>query len=140
MAGHSPPKPPGQRRRRNAGQNQWRELPAEGRRGSSPALPGEDWLDSTIAWWKTIWASPMATIWEDADLDGLHRLAQLRDAQHRGDLPVSALGAMQALEDHYGLNPKARRMLQWEIKQSEVVDMHQRGPAQRKLRAVEEAN
>jgi hypothetical protein len=31
-------------------------------------------------------------------------------------------------------------MLQWEIKQGEVVDMHQRGPAQRKLRAVEEAN
>ena len=114
MGQTTPPKPPGQRRRRNAGQNQWR------------------------AWGKTIWASPMATIWQDADLDGLHRLAQLRDAQHRGDLPVPALGAMQSLEDHYGLNPKARRMLQWEIKRGEVVDhpTRQSGPA-RKLRAID---
>lgn len=131
------PKPPGQRRRRNAAQNQWRELPAEGRRGAAPPLAGEGWLESTVAWWKTIWASPMATIWQDADLDGLHRLAQLRDAQHRGDLPVSALGAMQALEDHYGLNPKARRMLQWEIKQGEVVDHPTRRSSQRTLRALE---
>jgi len=44
---------------------------------------------------------------------------------------------MQALEDHYGLNPKARRMLQWEISKGQVVDhpARQSGPA-RKLRAI----
>ena len=140
MGQTTPPKPPGQRRRRNAGQAQWRELPPEGRRGDPPTLPGDGWLDSTVVWWREIWTSPMATVWEPADVDGLVRLAQLRDQQHRGDLPVSALSAMQNLEDRFGLNPKARRMLQWEIKQGEVVDMHKRGPAQRKLRAVEEAN
>jgi len=78
----------------------------------------------------------MATIWEPADVDGLVRLAQLRDAQHCGDLPVSALGAIQALEDHYGLNPKARRMLQWEIRRGEVID-HPTRQTQRQLRAVD---
>jgi hypothetical protein len=78
----------------------------------------------------------MATIWEPADVDGLVRLAQLRDAQHCGDLPVSALGAMQNLEDRFGLNPKARRMLQWEIRRGEVVD-HPTARPERKLRAVD---
>jgi len=130
------PKPPGQRRRRNAGQAQWRELPAGGRSGPAPELPGEEWLPSTVEWWATIWASPMATVWEDADLDSLVRLARMRDEFHRGELPVSAFSAMQALEDRFGLSPKARRALQWEISRGEVVQHPAAKPA-RRLRAVE---
>jgi hypothetical protein len=131
------PKPPGQRRRRNAGQSQWKTLPAEGRRRDDmPELPGEDWLESTIEWWNTLWTSPMATAWEDADVDSIVRLARMRDDFHRGELPVSAFGAMQALEDRFGLSPKSRRSLQWEIAKGEVVDMPQ-GKQERKLRAVE---
>jgi hypothetical protein len=129
------PKPPNQRRRRNAGQAQWKELPAEGRAESAPDLPGDEWLPSTIDWWMTIWASPMATVWEKADEDSLIRLAKMRDDFHREELPVSAFGAMQALEDRFGLSPKARRALQWEISKAEVVQMPT--PAGRKLRAVE---
>jgi hypothetical protein len=136
MSQSTAPKPPGTRRRRNAGQSQWKQLPAAGRDGTPPDLPDGDWLPGTLEWWATIWSSPMATIWEPADLDGLFRLAHLRDEQHRGDLPYSALGAMQALEDHYGLNPKARRMLQWEISKGEVHDMPDRKQP-RKLRAIE---
>ena len=130
------PKPPGQRRRRNSGQAQWRELPAEGNSSSPPDLPGDDWLASTIDWWMTIWASPMATAWEPADTDSLIRLAKMRDDFHRDLLPVSAFGALQALEDRFGLSPKSRRALQWEITKGEVVKMPepQKG---RKLRAVE---
>lgn len=129
-------KPPGQRRRRNAGQSQWVKLPAGGRDGPVPVLPGEEWLDSTRAWWATIWRSPMATVWQDADVDSLVRLARLRDDFRRGELPVSALGAVQQLEDRFGLSPKSRRALQWEVSQS--VGAEESRPAQtRTLRAVE---
>jgi hypothetical protein len=131
------PKPPGQRRRRNAGQSQWQSLPASGRsRADMPELPGEEWLDSTIEWWNTIWTSPMATAWVDADVDAIVRLARMRDEFHRGELPVSAFGAMQALEDRFGLSPKSRRALQWEIAQGDVVELP-KGKRERKLRAVE---
>lgn len=111
------PKPPGQRRRRNVMQAGWRNLPVEGRAGAAPSLPKKSpaWLKSTRTWWAEIWRSPMATVWEPADVDGLERLARLKDEFDRGRLPISALRAIQALEDRYGLNPKSRRALQWSI-------------------------
>lgn len=130
------PKPPGQRRRRNAGQPQWKQLPAEGRAEAAPDLPGDDWLPTTIDWWMTIWSSPMATAWEPADVDSLIRLARLRDDFHRDQLSVSAYGAMQALEDRFGLSPKSRRALQWEITKGQVVPMPEQ-TQKRRLRAVE---
>ncbi len=129
------PKPPGQRRRRNAGQAQWRRVPAEGRQGDPPMLLGEDWLPSTRESWETVWASPMATVYEAADVDGLGRLAHPGRVSPRR--PASgALGAMQALEDRYGLNPRSRRMLQWEIARGEVHELPDRKQP-RKLRAIE---
>lgn len=134
------PKPPGQRRRRNAGQTQWTELPGDGRRGDVPVLPGENWLESTLEWWETIWRSPMATVWQDADIDALVRLARLRDEFRRGDLPVSALGAVQQLEDRFGLSPKARRQLQWEVGHAEGSEpAREQPPKPKRLRAVDAA-
>ena len=135
MAATTPPKPPGQRRRRNLGQAQWRELPAAGRKGKPPELPQAEWLESTRDWWATIWASPMATVWVEADIESLIRLARLRDDFARGELPVSALGPMQALEDRFGLSPKSRRALQWEIKKGEAAEAPEAKP--RKLRAID---
>jgi hypothetical protein len=109
------PKPPGQRRRRNVEQSKWRELPRAGRTGEPPALPDRPWLARTVAWWETAWQSPMATAWEDADVDGLVRLAELKDLFARGDAPATALSAMQQLEDRYGLNPKSRQQMLWMI-------------------------
>ena len=129
------PKPPGQRRRRNAGQSQWKQLPAEGSKNAAPDLPDLDWLDSTVEWWETIWASPMATAWQPADVDALIRLARLRDADARGEGSVSALAQITALEDRFGLSPKARRALQWEISSgSNVASLAE--PKKRRLRAV----
>lgn len=109
------PKPPGQRRRRNAGQSQWKQLPADGRKGDAPRLPDYEWHEETLAWWGTIWVSPMATVWEPADVEPLVRLARLKDADNRGEGSVAALAQITALEDRFGLSPKARRALQWEI-------------------------
>lgn len=130
-------KPPGQRRRRNAGQSQWKQLPAEGRSGDAPDLPDYDWHPETLSWWEAAWSSPMATVWLDSDFDALVRLARLKDADARGEGSVAALAQITALEDRFGLSPKARRALQWEIAQSDNVTPIA-GSGKRKLRAVGE--
>lgn len=116
------PKPPDGRRRRNVNQSQWHQLPESGRQGEAPKLPEAEWLTSTREWWQAIWASPMATAWLDADVDSLVRLATLRDEFARGDAPATLLPAMQALEDRFGLSPKARRALQWEVERATIAD------------------
>lgn len=133
------PKAPGQRRRRNADQSKWRQLPASGRCGEPPKLPAKRpaWLKRTREWWATIWASPMAAAWEDADVDGLVRLAELKDLFARGKAPATALPAMQQLEDRYGLNPKSRQQLLWQIPHDPDAEEGQRPPATvTQLRAV----
>lgn len=73
------PKPAAQRRRRNVTTGR-ATLPAGGRGGRAPTLPGgKDMLAETRRWWRTVWASPMATAWIDADLPALVRLANLQD-------------------------------------------------------------
>lgn len=57
----------------------------------------------------------MASVYTEADLDSLFRLARLKDLEARGELKISALGALQTLEDRFGLSPKARQMLQWQV-------------------------
>lgn len=74
-----------------------------------------EWRPLTIAWWNTIWDSPMAGEWVDADVPGLLALAALVDAFWTlGDPKIAAEIRMQQRE--YGLSPLSRRQLQWEIK------------------------
>lgn len=77
--------------------------------------PEEDqWRDLTIVWWATIWDSPMAEEWVDADVPGLIALAFLVDEFWRtGNREIAAEIRMQQRE--YGLSPLSRRSLQWEI-------------------------
>lgn len=157
------PKPPGQRRRRNAGQSQWQQLPAEGREGEIPEPRTERKLGSIAAlYWETLWASPMAVTFTDADIQALTRLAVLVDDRARsesGDELIEIVESnygdssevevvigkfagdaeIRQLEDRYGISPLARRRLQWEIARGQVVDMPARQPAsaRRKLKAVE---
>lgn len=156
------PKPPGQRRRRNAGQSQWQQLPAEGRQGEIPEPRTQRKLGNLAQqYWNTLWTSPMAVTFTDADIQPLTRLVVLVDDRDRsecgeglieivesnyadlGEIEVvvgrfAGDGEIRQLEDRYGISPLARRRLQWEIKQGEVVDMPQRKQGSgRKLRAVE---
>ena len=133
------PKPPGQRVRRNKDQSEWKQLPAGGSGLKAPALPTKKpaWLKSTKTKWERLWASPMATTFTDADGIALERMALLWDEIARGDTSAGKLGAVQQLEDRFGLSPKGRRQLQWEIKQAEVVEMPKVKASSRRLRAVE---
>lgn len=78
-----------------------------------------EWRPMTLAWWETIWASPMAHEWVDADVPGLLALAALVDGfWSTGDAKIAAEIRLQQRE--YGLSPLSRRQLQWEIKRVET--------------------
>jgi hypothetical protein len=111
-----PPKPPSQRRRRNA-DPQFKTLPAEGRQEPVPDLPerASGWLPSTRDWWERIWKSPMATQWIEADFDTIHRLALMQDAEARGEGGTVLRREIRLLEDAFGLNPASRARLRWQI-------------------------
>ena len=135
------PKPPEQRVRRNAGQAAWRQLPAAEPFRTPPPLPAKRpaWLKSTRSWWAVLWSSPMAAAYLEADVDALVRLARLKDDEARGALAPAALGAMQQLEDRFGLSPKARRVLMWEIEQAGRDASKRPAGNVPKLRAVRDA-
>ena len=141
------PKPSSQRRRRNK-DAQPSTLPAAGFSGPIPKLPSKSpaWLKLTKDWWTTIWRSPMATRWEDADVPSLVRLARLVDTVNRSDGQKSWMGSQQAnllseirqLEDRYGLSPKSRASLRWEIARTEPETEAPKATV-RRLRAVDTA-
>lgn len=115
------PKPPGQRVERGAKGTAWRTLPPAEAFKRPPALPRRKpaWLASTRAWWGVLWRSPMAVTFLEADVPALVRLAEMVEGRARGELGATETVAMTALEDRFGLNPKSRRALQWEVAQAE---------------------
>jgi hypothetical protein len=133
------PKPPGERVRRSGSQSNWRNLPPA-KPFKRPELPKRTpaWLTSTRKWWAALWDSPMATTYLEPDVPALVRLAEMVDARARGELGATETVAMTALEDRFGLNPKSRRALQWEITQAERGERRRDGKVP-KLRVVGEA-
>ena len=73
----------------------------------------------TVAWWRDIWASPMAPEFLKADVHGLYLLAELVDRFWLE--PSVALAA--EIRHHrmaFGLTPIDRRRLQWEVERAET--------------------
>ena len=79
----------------------------------------------------------MATAYLEADMPALVRLAEMVDDRARGKLGATETIAMTALEDRFGLSPKARRALQWEIAQAEQAQRTATVTEIPKLRAVD---
>lgn len=76
----------------------------------------------------------MATVWIDADVAAVVRLAELREALRHEPGTAALHAQVNALEDRLGLTPGARRRLQWEIAQAS----QRQSPAPvRRLRAVD---
>lgn len=99
----------------------------------APPLPkGVDWHPMTRAWWKDIWASPMAPEYVKADNHGLFALALLTNDFWLADSASqrSTLAAEIRLQgQRYGLSPIDRRRLQWEVEKTE--DAIARGAARK---------
>ena len=76
------------------------------------------WHALTLAWWDAVWASPVAAEFTPTDTDGLGRLAVLIDRFWANpSVPLAAEIRLQ--EARYGLDPIARRRLQWEVRRVE---------------------
>ena len=109
------------------------KLDTNTRRAKPPALP-KGYPAVSKKWWQTVWASPMAAVYLEADVSALVRLAGLV-----GDPDPSppVLAEIRQLEDRFGLSPLACRRLQWEIEQTTGTETPAvAGQDQRWLRAV----
>lgn len=126
-----PPKAPDQRRRRNVGQTQWQKLDRSGS-GEMPPYPASI-VESPDAceWWRRVWADPMSALYLPSDHLALERAAKLHHLIVNGHPRVdnegnqvwepgspSEMSELRQIEDRYGLNPKSRRLLQWEVAQA----------------------
>jgi hypothetical protein len=129
-----PPKPSKQRRRRNKAPAVVKLRP-DSRELKPPALPS-GFSPSAHAWWETIWSSPMAAVYLEADVPALVRLAGLVDRVDSGEATSRVLSEIRALEDRFGLSPLARRRLQWELEQVESEKPVRADQKGRWLRAV----
>jgi hypothetical protein len=98
-----------------------------------PALPklvGEDglsheWHSQTLAEWRDIWRSPMASQWCDADLHGLLKLILVVDDYWWAPSPSArreALVEIRLQRSDFGLAPRPRAGLHWEIARAEEAD------------------
>jgi hypothetical protein len=86
---------------------------------TAPQLPADrDWQPLTVAWWRDVWASPMAPEYDESDRHGLFLLAVLVD--QFWESPSTALAAEIRLQRQcFGLTPIDRRRLQWEIERTD---------------------
>lgn len=129
------PKPPGTRVRRNKDQPQWKTLPAAAA-ASTPAAP-DYWSEGTKDWWRRIWASPMASLWIDADIPNLFELGDLIEHPRKSAMHYQEIRQMKAC---YGLTPASRRALMWNVPAADEEGAEDEVPAAasnvRKLRAV----
>lgn len=116
------PKPAAQRQRRNRTAT---SAEIEAPSAQRTALP-DDYHELTKAWWATIWNSPIAEEWVDADTPGLVALAQLVEDFWRSDRDhrAKAHAEVRMASREFGLSPFSRRQLQWEVKKVEAVRGH----------------
>lgn len=96
-----------------------------------PPLPerekqSERWHPMVTAWWQSIWQSPMASEFLDAEMRGaLYLLAELYqrrwNASTDSDL-VNIAKEIRLQEARFGLSPIDRRRLQWQIEQGDQAE------------------
>ncbi|MGW5582866.1 phage terminase small subunit [Streptomyces sp. NPDC003857] len=136
MAGMGPPpKPAGERRRRNA-TVAMTQLPAEGRQGDPPRYPlppivvKDDDGGSEMArereadLWESLWATPQAVMWERTHAElTVARFVRFSVLAETGN--VKAATEARQLEDRLGLNPQAMLRLRWEVAADEMAEQRQ---------------
>ena len=106
-------KSPETRQRRNVSATAATLVDGDGK-AKAQNLPKGITQKETRAWWKAIWASPMAEEWLPSDLQPLLRLALLVDDFWRS--PDQKLGELIAkLEARFGLTPYDRHRMQWKV-------------------------
>lgn len=93
----------------------WVDLPVTGREGPAPKVPtGSGLRTAGKRLWKSIWATPSATQWGEAEMPQAVLLCQLQDEwEQKRDQRL--LTEMRHLRTALGLTAKARNELRWRI-------------------------
>lgn len=84
----------------------------------------QDWHPEAVAVWEEAWTSPMADEFLPGDYAGIRRLAVLEhrfwETFERGATTGLAMmaDALARISKRYGLDPSARRSLQWTVQQT----------------------
>lgn len=89
---------------------------------------GASWHPQALALWTEAWASPMADEYLEADIPGL---LVLIDLTHLYWQKPSAKTAAELRQQRiaYGLDPMARRKLQWEVARAKEAERRTASPA-----------
>jgi hypothetical protein len=84
-----------------------------------PALPKcIDWHPNTLAWWESVWRSPLVSEFLNVDINGLFRLAVLENNFWLE--PCSKTHAeIRLAQKDFGLTPNDRRRLEWTVETAE---------------------
>lgn len=113
-------------------------LPVSASTRVAPGLPeGREWHPMTVAWWRDVWASPMAKEFCDVDARGLIRLACLENDYWTADSAKDRKDAATEIrlqQKDYGLTPYDRRRLEWTIESAE--EAQERGRSRRSRASV----
>jgi hypothetical protein len=133
------PKHPSRRRRQNLPAPTTKLPPAGSARKAPPLVGAASMLAETRAWWRTVWASPMAAVYLEADVPALLRMARLLDARSRGTGLAAELSEIRQLEDRFGLSPLARRRLQWEVDAARDAELARQAAAEEAAAAEQAA-
>jgi len=125
-----PPKNPATRQRRNKKPTAAAlgEAPAATRRALPDRDNGQPWHPQAVELWSEAWSSPMAAEYLDADIPGLLILADLTHTYWLRP-SVGTAGELRQQRIAYGLDPMARRRLQWEVARAEAVRKPERPPS-----------
>jgi len=127
------PKDPRIRQRTNKASTRTTLEATAPRRARAPRLPRDrEWRLETKQWWRSVWHSPMAAEYLDADAHGLYRLAVLVDAFWTEPTPKLA-GEIRLQQQAFGLSPLDRRRLQWSIEQVETASSRRQQPQARRV-------
>ena len=104
--------------RRNRGKaSGWVSLPADGRKGKSPAWPLEG---RAPAGWSKLWRCPQSVEWERLQLQEtvanyLLTRNSARAALLAGEPSAALLGELRQQEDRLGLSAMSMARLKWDI-------------------------
>lgn len=90
----------------------------------------EEWPKPVSDWWSSVWRSPMAGEFVEADRHPLYmaaaHLAQSLDADARSADRLKSAQAWEAVLRNFGLQPSARESLRWSILQAEQAEKRTR--------------
>ena len=116
----SPPDPDALRRNR-AGDKPWRVLPAEGRKGKSPAWPLTQRTRRELTIWNRLWQMPQAVVWEELlqERQVAQYVRRFAEAEERGSA-VNLTTVVRQMEEALGLSLPGLNANRWRIEPSSV--------------------